>query len=117
MAVAVVEEVILEPLVVVRKVVQQQMDPLVEVAVVVQDHQQEVLVEYQHHYHKVVDLLDLLDRQVVYLDKQVVVQVDLKQQQVETVVLLIILQLKQMTVLQRVEQHHQAQVVTMVLLL
>ena len=38
MAVAVVEEVILELLVVVRKVVQQQMDPLVEAVVVVQDY-------------------------------------------------------------------------------
>ena len=87
MAVAVVEEVILEPLVVVRKVEQLQTDPLVEVAVVVQDYQQEVLVEYQHHYHKVVDLLDLLDRQVVYLDRQQVVQVDLKREQGVIVVL------------------------------
>ena len=87
MAVAVVEEVILEPLVVVRKVEQLQTDPLVEEAVVVQDYQQEVLVEYQHHYHKVVDLLDLLDRQVVYLDRQQVVQVDLKRELVVIVVL------------------------------
>ena len=87
MAVAVVEEVILEPLVVVRKVEQLQTDPLVEEAVVVQDYQQEVLVEYQHHYHKVVDLLDLLDRQVVYLDRHQVVQVDLKREQVVIVVL------------------------------
>ena len=87
MAVAVVEEVTLEPLVVVRKVEQLQTDPLVEVAVVVQDYQQEVLVEYQHHYHKVVDLLDLLDRQVVYLDRQQVVQVDLKLEQGVIVVL------------------------------
>ena len=48
--VAVVEEVILEPLVVERKVVQSQTDPLVEVAVVVQVFQQVMLVEYQHHY-------------------------------------------------------------------
>ena len=87
MAVAVEEEVTLEPLVVVRKVEQLQTDPLVEEAVVVQDYQQEVLVEYQHHYHKVVDLLDLLDRQVVYLDRQQVVQVDLKREQVVIVVL------------------------------
>ena len=87
MAVAVVEEVILEPLVVVRRVVQLQMVPLVEVAVVVQDYQQEVLVEYQHLLQLVVDLLDLLVEQVVYLDRQQVVQVDLKQQQVEIVVL------------------------------
>ena len=87
MAVAVAEEVILEPLVVVRKVEQLQTDPLVEEAVVVQDYQQEVLVEYQHHYHKVVDLLDLLDRQVVYLDRHQVVQVDLKREQVVIVVL------------------------------
>ena len=45
---AVVEEVILEPLVVVKKVVQLQMVPLVEVAVVVQVYQQVMLVEYQH---------------------------------------------------------------------
>ena len=87
MAVAVVEEVILEPLVVVRKVEQLQTDPLVEEAVVVQDYQQEVLVEYQLHYHKVVDLLDLLDRQVVYLDRHQVVQVVLKREQVVIVVL------------------------------
>jgi hypothetical protein len=35
----------------------------------------------------VVDLLDLLDRQVVYLDRQQVVQVDLKREQVVIVVL------------------------------
>ena len=65
MAVAVAEEVILEPLVVVRKVVQQQMDPLVEVAVVVQVYQQVTLVVCKHLYLLVVDLLDLLVGQVV----------------------------------------------------
>ena len=44
-----VEEVILEPLVVVRKVVQQQMDPLVEVAVVVQVYQQVLVAVCKHH--------------------------------------------------------------------
>ena len=82
-----VEEVILEPLVVERKVVQQQMDPLVEVAVAVQVYQQVTLVVCKHLYLLVVDLLDLLVEQVVYLDKQVVVQVDLKREQVVIVVL------------------------------
>ena len=49
MAVAVVEEVILEPLVVVKKVVRPQMDPLVEGVVVEQVYQQVMLVEYHHH--------------------------------------------------------------------
>ena len=49
MAVAVVEVVTLEPLVVVKKVVRPQMDPLVEVVAVVQVRQQVMLVEYQHH--------------------------------------------------------------------
>ena len=44
MAVVVVEEVILEPLVVERKVVQSQMVPLVEEAVVVQVFQQVMVV-------------------------------------------------------------------------
>ena len=48
MAVAVVEEVTLEPLAVVKKVVQLQMVPLVEVAVVVQVYQQGMLVVYRH---------------------------------------------------------------------
>ena len=48
MAVAVVEEVILEPLVVVRRVVQLQMVPLVEEAVVVQVFQQGMVVVFRH---------------------------------------------------------------------
>ena len=47
---AVVEEVILEPLVVERKVVQEQMVPLVEVAVVVQDYQQVMLVVFKTQF-------------------------------------------------------------------
>ena len=87
MAVAVVEEVILELLVVVKKVVQLQMVPLVEEVVAVQVYQQVTLVVCRHPYLLVVDLLDLLDRQVVYLDRRQVVQVDLKREQVVIVVL------------------------------
>ena len=87
MAVAVVEEVILEPLVVVKKVVQLQMVPLVEVAVVVQVYQQVTLVVYRHLWQQVVEVLDQLDRQVVYLDRHQVVQVELKREQVVIVVL------------------------------
>ena len=43
-----VEEVILEPLVVVKKVVLLQMDPLVEVVAVVQVYQQVMLVVCRH---------------------------------------------------------------------
>ena len=49
MAVAVGEEVILEPLVVVKRVVQLQMVPLVEEEVVVQVYQQVLLVVCRHH--------------------------------------------------------------------
>ena len=62
-------------------------------------------------------LLVLLVVQEVYLDRHQVVQVDLKQQQVATVVLLTILQLKEMMEALLVEQLHQAQVVVMDMLL
>ena len=65
MAVAEVEVVTLEPLVVVRKVVQPQMVPLVEEVVAVQVYQQVTLVVCQHIFVFVLEHLDLLVEQVV----------------------------------------------------